>query len=166
MVHTYKEPLQDYIQKNEVTVCDECSKIAEKSIVCVFCNVCVHPMSDCCCFVGDQLSCIDCHKTSHEYRVTVHAFADRASITQDLEDLPSQNLKALLVPNHLPRKEDERNAAAVNKKVEDAITKLKEPPKPVNDEDTEDDRKPPAKKDNKDSKRRPPKLLAHLSFTD
>jgi hypothetical protein len=55
----------------------------------------------------------------------------------------------------------------VNKEVDCATAKLKEPPKPVNKEDTENDRKRAAKEDNKDkSKRRPPKLPFHSSSTD
>jgi hypothetical protein len=61
---TYQDRLQDYIQKNEFApnhgVCDECSKMGEKNIVWVHCSVCVHPLPDCCCFYGGQLSCIDC----------------------------------------------------------------------------------------------------------
>jgi hypothetical protein len=68
---TYQERFQDYIQKNEFAtnhgVCDECSKIAETNFICVYCNVCVHPLPDCCRFYGDRLSCIDCYKTLHVY---------------------------------------------------------------------------------------------------
>jgi hypothetical protein len=66
---TYQDLLQDYIQKNEFAtnhgVCDECSKMAEKNIVCVHCSVCVHPLPDCGRFYGDQLSCIDCYRRRH-----------------------------------------------------------------------------------------------------
>jgi hypothetical protein len=122
-------------------------------------------MSDCCPFIGDQLSCIDCHKTRHEYIVPVHAFPDHASIPKDFKNRaePSTKLKAPPVPNKPARKEDEQKPAAMNKKVDDAITKLKEPAKPVNKEDTEDDRKLATKEDNKDkSNRRPPKLPTHF----
>ena len=111
---TYKDRLQDYIQKNDFAddhgVCDECSEIAEKSIVCVFCNVCVHPVSTCCRFVGDWLSCIECHKTRHEYRLQV-AVPSRADPSQDLEkqDDPSTNLKASPVANDTAETEDERH---------------------------------------------------------
>jgi hypothetical protein len=66
---TYQDRLQDYIQKNEFAtnhgVCDECSKMAEKDIVCVHRSVCVHPLPDCCRFYGNQLSCIDCYRRRH-----------------------------------------------------------------------------------------------------
>jgi hypothetical protein len=148
---TYKERLQDYIQKNDFAanhgVCDEYSEIAEKGIVCVFCNVCVHPVSTCCRFAGDRLSCIECHKTCHEYRIKI-AVPNRASLTQDLknQDNPSTNLKATPVSDNTAGKEDERKPPAKDKKVDDAIPKLKEPPKPANEEDTKDDRKSAAKK--------------------
>jgi hypothetical protein len=147
-----EERLQDYIQKKDFAenqgVCDECSKIAEKSIVCIFCNVCVHPVSRCCRFAGDRLSCIECHETRHEYKIKI-AVPNRASLPQDLknQDNPSTNFKAPPVSDNTAEKEDERKPAAKDKKVdEDAIPKLKEPPKPANEKYTEDDRKPADKK--------------------
>jgi hypothetical protein len=76
---TYQDRLQDYIQKNEFApnhgVCDECSKMAEKKIVCVHCSICVHPLPDCCRFYGHQLSCIDCYRRRHVIHVP-HAIPD------------------------------------------------------------------------------------------
>jgi hypothetical protein len=76
---TYQDRLQDYIQKNEFApnhgVCDECSKMAEKNIVCVHCSFCVHPLPDCSRFYGDQLSCIDCYRRRHVIFVP-HAICD------------------------------------------------------------------------------------------
>jgi hypothetical protein len=79
---TYEDRLQDCIQKKEFapnhSVCDECSKMAEQLIVCVYCDVCVHPLPDCCRFRGDQVSCIDCYKTRH-FHILPHAVGDRDS---------------------------------------------------------------------------------------
>jgi hypothetical protein len=76
---TYQDRLQDYFQKNEFApnhgVCDECSNMAEKNIVCVHCSVCVHPLPDCGRFYGDQLSCIDCYRKCHVIFVP-HAIRD------------------------------------------------------------------------------------------
>jgi hypothetical protein len=76
---TYQDHLQDNIQKNEFApnhgVCDECAKMAEKNIVCVYCDVCVHPLPDCCRFRGDRLSCIDCYKTRH-FHILPHDVRD------------------------------------------------------------------------------------------
>jgi hypothetical protein len=141
----------------------------------VFCNVCVHPMSDCCRFLGDQLSCIDCYRTRQKYTVT-HVVPYRAS--KDLkapldpnnqarkEDV-SKHLEEPPAPNNLSRKKDERKPSAVNKEVDDAISKLKDPPKPVQEVDEDDDRKPPAKENKADKdKRQHPKLPLHLNSTD
>jgi hypothetical protein len=79
---TYQDRLQDYIQKKEFAtnhgVCDECSKMAERNIVCLYCNDCVHPLPDCCRFLGDRLSCVDCYKTRH-FHILPHAVRDRDS---------------------------------------------------------------------------------------
>jgi hypothetical protein len=76
---TYQDRLQDYIHKNEFAtnhgVCDECSKMAEKNVVCVHCSVCVHPLPDCCRFYGNQLSYIDCYRRRHVIFVS-HAICD------------------------------------------------------------------------------------------
>jgi hypothetical protein len=105
---TYQDRLQDYIKKNEFTpnhgVCDECSKMAEKNIVCVHCSVCVYPMSDCCRFYGDQLSCIDCYRRRHVIHVP-HAIRDgdssqllakKGTASNDIKTPPESNKKARL----------------------------------------------------------------------
>jgi hypothetical protein len=78
---TYQDRLQDH------GVCDECSKMAEKNVVCVHCSVCVHPLPDCCHFYGDQLSRIDCYSRRHIIHVPLancdgdssHLLAKKAS---------------------------------------------------------------------------------------
>jgi hypothetical protein len=44
----------------------------------VYCDVCVHPLPDCCRFLGDWLSCIDCYKSRH-FHIHPHAVRDRDS---------------------------------------------------------------------------------------
>jgi hypothetical protein len=158
-------------------VCDECSQIAEKNIVCVFCNVCVHPVPACCRFLGDQLSHIDCYITRHNYTIP-HAVPKQAS--KDLEaplepkderkpaavnkKADKANLKQPPTPIKEEDKEDDRKPAAVDKKAPKA--NLKQPPKPVKEEDEEDDRNPPTKEDDDaKNKRRHPKLPLHPSST-
>jgi hypothetical protein len=85
-------------------VCDECSRTAEKNIVCVHCSVCVHPLPDCCRFYGDQLSCIDCDRRRHIIFVS-HAIRDNDSsqllakkdtASNDVKTPPESNGKARL----------------------------------------------------------------------
>jgi hypothetical protein len=105
---TYQVRLQDYIQKNEFAtnhgVCDECSKMAEKNIVCVHCSACVHPLPDCCQFYGDQLSCIDSYRRHHVIFVP-HAIRDgdssqllakKDTASNDVKTPPESNEKARL----------------------------------------------------------------------
>jgi hypothetical protein len=105
---TYQDRLQDYIQKNEFAtnhgVCDECSKIVEKQIVCVHCSVCVHPLPDCCRLYGDQLSCIDCYRRRHVIFVP-HAIRDgdssqllakKEAASNNVKTPPESNEKARL----------------------------------------------------------------------
>jgi hypothetical protein len=103
---TYQDRLQDYIQKNEFApnhgVCDECSKMAEKNIVCVHYSVCVHPMSDCCRFYGNQLSCIDCYRKRHVIHVPLairggdssQLLAKKGTASNDVKTPPESNKKA------------------------------------------------------------------------
>jgi hypothetical protein len=203
---TYQDRLQDYIQKNEFAtnhgVCDECSKMAEKNIVCVHqCSACVHPLPDCCRFYGDQLSCIDCYRRRHEIFVP-HAIRDgdssqllakKDTASNNVKTPPesnkkarlgegwknegkndevakkdntAQDLKAAHESNDGAEKEDARKPAAVNKKVDDATLKMKDPPKRVNEEDQTDDKKPAAKENVQDKKkRRNAKLPLHPNFT-
>jgi hypothetical protein len=105
---TYQDRLQDYIQKNEFApnngVCDVCSKMAEKNVVCVHCSVCVHPLPDCCRFYGNQLSCIDCYRKRHVIHVP-HAICDgdssqllakKGTASNDVKTPPDSNKKARL----------------------------------------------------------------------
>ena len=160
--------MPDYIQKNEFAtnhgVCDECSEIAEKNILCVFCNVCIHLVPDCCCFLGDQLSCIDCYKTRHEY-ISPHTVPCRASL-QEMADRDDtvKDRKATAMPNDSARKEDERTPAAKNEEVaneDDTSKDLKAPPQPNDEARKEDEPEPAAlnkKADNSPQKlKEPPK---------
>jgi hypothetical protein len=57
-------------------------------------------------------------------------------------------------------------AAALNKKMDDATLKMKDPPKRVDEEDETDDKKPAAKENVQDKKkRRNPKLPLHPNST-
>jgi hypothetical protein len=53
---TYQERLRDYVAKNEFAedhgVCEECTMIADWNNVCVFCDICVHPVPSCSLFRG------------------------------------------------------------------------------------------------------------------
>jgi hypothetical protein len=82
------------------------------------------------------------------------------------KDDTSQDLKAAHKSNDKAKKEDERKPAAVNKKVDDATLKMKEPPKRVDEEDKIDNKKPAEKENVRDKKkRRNPKLPLHLNST-
>jgi hypothetical protein len=85
-------------------VCDECSKMTEKNIVCVLCSVCVHPLPDSCRFYGDQLSCIDCYRRRHVIFVP-HAIRDgdssqllakKGTASNDVKTPPESKEKARL----------------------------------------------------------------------
>jgi hypothetical protein len=117
---TYQDRLQDYIQKNEFTtnhgVCDECSKMTEKDIVCVHCSACVHPLPDCCCFYGYQLSCIDCYRRPHVIFVP-HAICDGDSSQLLAKDTASNDVKT-------PPESNEKARLREGKKNEDKNDKV------------------------------------------
>jgi hypothetical protein len=148
---TYQDRLQDYIQKNEFApnhgVCDECSKMAEKNIVCVHCSVCIHPLPDCCRFYGDQLSCIDCYRSRYVIFVP-HAIRDgdssqllakKGTASNDVKTLPESNKKARLGEGK--KNEDKTNKVA---KKHGSAPDLKEAHQSNNAAKKEDDRKPAA----------------------
>jgi hypothetical protein len=75
-----------------------------KNVVCVHCSACVHPLADCCCFYGDQLSCIDCYRRRHVIFVP-HAIRDsdssqlrakKGTASNDVKTPPESNKKARL----------------------------------------------------------------------
>jgi hypothetical protein len=82
------------------------------------------------------------------------------------KDGTAQDLKAAQQSNNATKKEDDRKPAAVNKKMDDATLKMKDPPKRVDEEDETDDKKPAAKENVQDKKkRRNPKLPLHPNST-
>jgi hypothetical protein len=82
------------------------------------------------------------------------------------KDGTAQDLKAAHQSNGAAEKEDDRKPAAVNKKMDDATLKMKDPPKRVDEEDETDDKKPAAKENVQDKKkRRNPKVPLHLNST-
>jgi hypothetical protein len=148
---TYQDRLQDYIQKNEFApnhgVCDECSKMAEKNIVCLHCSVCVHPLPDCGRFYGDQLSCIDCYRKRHVIFVP-HAIRDgdssqllakKGTASNDVKTPPESNKKARLEEG----KENKDKNDEVPKK-DGSDRDLKAAHQSNDDAEKEDDRKPAA----------------------
>jgi hypothetical protein len=149
---TYQDRLQDYIQKNEFAtnhgVCDECSKMAEKNIVCVHCSVCVHPLPDCCRFYGDQLSCIDCYRRRHVILFVPHAICDgdssqllakKDTASNDVKTPPESNKKARLGEG---KKNEDKNVKVAKK---DGIAQdLKAAHQSDAAAKKEDDRKPAA----------------------
>jgi hypothetical protein len=148
---TYQDRFQDYIQKNEFAtnhgVCDECSKMADKNVMCVHCSVCVHPLPDCCHFYGDQLSCIDCYRRRREMFLP-HAICDRDS-SQLLakKDATSNNVKTPPESNEKVRLEDRRKNQFKNNEVpkkDDTARDLKAAHESNNDAEKEDDQKPVA----------------------
>jgi hypothetical protein len=82
------------------------------------------------------------------------------------KDDTAQDLKAAHESNGDAGKEDDRKPAAVNKKMDDATLKMKDPPKRVDEEEQTDDKKPAAKENVQDKKkRRNPKLPLHPNST-
>jgi hypothetical protein len=148
---TYQVRLKDYIQKNEFAanhgVCDECSKMAEKDIVCVHCSVCVHPLPDCCRFYGDQLSCIDCYRRRHFIHVP-HAIRDgdssqllakKGTASNDVKTPPESNKKARLGEG---KKNEDKNDKVAKK--DGSAPDLKAAHQSNGAAEKEDDRKPAA----------------------
>jgi hypothetical protein len=115
--------------------------------VCVYCDVCVHLLPDCCRFLGDQLRCIDCYKTRHVY-IRPHAGRDRVSCQlMAKKDDASNDVKTPPEPNDKARLEDELKSAVKNEEVEnkdDTSKDLKAPPEPKDEAKKEDERKPAA----------------------
>jgi hypothetical protein len=148
---TYQDRLQDYIQKNKFAtnhgVCDECSKMAEKNIVCVHCSACLHPLPDCCHFYGNQLSCIDCYRRRHVIFVP-HAICDGDS-SQLLakKDTASNDVKTMSESNEKARlgegwKNEDKNGEVAKK--DNTAQDLKAAHQSNNAAEKEDDRKPAA----------------------
>jgi hypothetical protein len=148
---TYQDRLKDYIKKKEFAtnhgVCDECSKMAEKNIVCVHCSVCVHPLPDCCRFYGDQLSCIDCYRRRHVIFVS-HAIRDgdssqllakKDTTSNDVKTTPESNQKARL--GEVKKNEDKNDKVA---KKDGTAQDLKVAHQSNDAAKKEDDRKPAA----------------------
>jgi hypothetical protein len=148
---TYQDRLQDYIQKNEFApnngVCDVCSKMAEKNVVCVHCSVCVHPLPDCCRFYGNQLSCIDCYRKRHVIHVP-HAICDgdssqllakKGTASNDVKTPPDSNKKARLREG---KKNEDKNDKVAKKNGNDPD--LKAAHQSNDDAKKEDDQKPAA----------------------
>jgi hypothetical protein len=148
---TYQDRLQDYIQKNEFAtnhgVCDECSKMAEKDIVCVHCSACVHPLPDCCRFYGDQLRCIDCYRRHHVIFVP-HAIRDgdssqllakKDTASNDVKTPPESNEKARLGEG---KKNEDKNDEVAKK--DSTAQDLKAAHQSNGAAEKEDDRKPVA----------------------
>jgi hypothetical protein len=148
---TYQDRLQDYIQRNEFAtnhgVCNECSKMAEKNIVCVHCSVCVHPLPDCCRFHGDQLSCIDCYRRRHVIFVP-HAIRDgdssqllakKDTASNDVKTPPESNKKATLGEG---KKNEDKNDEVAKK--DGTAQDLKAAHQSDDAAKKEDDRKPAA----------------------
>jgi hypothetical protein len=82
------------------------------------------------------------------------------------KDNTAQDLKAAHQSNAAAGKEDDRKPAVVNKKMDDATLKIKDPPKRADEEDQTDDKKPAAKENVQDKKkRRNPKLPLHPNST-
>jgi hypothetical protein len=82
------------------------------------------------------------------------------------KDGTAQDLKAAHQSNGGAKKEDDRKTAAINKKMDDATLKIKDPPKRIEEEDQTDDKKPAAKEKVQDkTKRRNPKLPLHPNST-
>jgi hypothetical protein len=78
----------------------------------------------------------------------------------------AQDLKVAHQSKNAAGKEDDQKPAAVNKKMDDATLKIKDPPKRVDEEDEADDKKPAAKENVQDKKkRRNPKMPLHPNST-
>jgi hypothetical protein len=141
--------------------------MAKKNIVCVYCNVCVHLLPDCCHFLGDWLSYIDCYKTRH-FHILSHAVRDRDSC-QPIAHASNDGKKEVKnkdLANKNSTSQDLNASHESDGVVDDATLKMKEPPKRVDEEEQTDDKKPAAKENVQDKKkRRNPKLPLHLNST-
>jgi hypothetical protein len=128
-------------------VCDECSKMVEKNIVCVHCSVCVHPLPDCGRFYGDQLSCIDCYRKRHVIFVphanrdgdSSHLLAKKGTDSNDVKTPPGSNKKARLGEG---KKNEDKNDEVAKKDGFDPY--LKAAHQSNDNAKKEDDRKPAA----------------------
>jgi hypothetical protein len=148
---TYQDRLQDYIQKNEFApnhgVCDECSKMAEKNVVCVHCSVCVHPLPECCHFYGNQLSCIDCYRRRHVIHVPLairdgdssQLLAKKGTDSNNVKTQPESNKKVRLGEG---KKNEDKNDKVAKKDGSDPDLKVAHQSNGATKK--EDDRKPPA----------------------
>jgi vacuolar-type H+-ATPase subunit I/STV1 len=82
------------------------------------------------------------------------------------KDNTAQDLKAAHQSDDAAEKEDDRKPVAVNKKMNNATLKIKDPPKHVDEKDETDDKKQAAKENVQDKKkRRNPKLPLHPNST-
>ncbi len=85
---TYQERFREYVTNDEIAedhgVCEECTMIADRNNVCVFCDACVHPVPSCSQFRSGQLTCLECFRSHVSSRPK---FVDTtASIFASMED--------------------------------------------------------------------------------
>jgi hypothetical protein len=105
--------------------------IADRNNVCVFCDICVHPVPSCSLFRGGQLTCLDCFQA---HGTSCRTFVDKTAST----------FASMKDPNAPPDLADVLHESP----------DVKDSSKCENNEDNEDNKKPAAKEDEGAKKKR------------